>query len=281
LKTHFLYILLLFTICKTSNAQVYYAGAIYPYYYDVSPDSLLSYDVAFFPFIEENYYIDINGDASFDLRIRSYGYHGAMYGIGYIAVYSLNANTFKRLKGTSSGYKVAHPYNLNDSINSKIAIWDNTTQYISLDETPDMSHPGANISTDWCTNNDLYLGVKFENATDTIFGWIRVNCNHPASFKADCLIKDYSFQSIYAGIEKHNSKKIKVFPNPVSNILKIENGQNNLQNSKLEIINSFGQTVLKTEFKNQIDVSELANGFYTLLIKDNSGSVITKKFVKE
>lgn len=81
--------------------------------------------------------------------------------------------------------------------------------------------------------------------------------------------------------ESENEKKISVYPMPASNILNITIDKNEFKNSKLEIINSLGQTVIKTEFKNQIDVSELASGFYTLLLKDNSGSVITKKFVKE
>ena len=76
-------------------------------------------------------------------------------------------------------------------------------------------------------------------------------------------------------------KIISISPNPSLGFINISIHQNNFQNPKLEIINYLGQTVLKTEFKNQIDVSELASGFYTLLIKDNSGTVLIKKFVKE
>lgn len=81
-------------------------------------------------------------------------------------------------------------------------------------------------------------------------------------------IKEYSLQN-----------HLKIYPNPTINYINIE--QSNLEKSKIEIINSLGQTVLKSEFKNQIDISGLVSGFYTLLLKDNSGGVITKKFVKE
>lgn len=86
----------------------------------------------------------------------------------------------------------------------------------------------------------------------------------------------------FAGIDPITEKgSLLFYPNPTSNNLFFESDENNLRNSKIEITNYLGQTVLRSEFKNQIDVSELASGFYTLLLKDNSGSVITKKFVKE
>ncbi|MBK7669283.1 MAG: T9SS type A sorting domain-containing protein [Sphingobacteriaceae bacterium] len=77
------------------------------------------------------------------------------------------------------------------------------------------------------------------------------------------------------------NENIKLGPNPVAGFINIYREVQSIGSSEIEIINSLGQTVLKTEFKNQIDVSELASGFYTLLLKYKEGSVITKKFVKE
>lgn len=81
--------------------------------------------------------------------------------------------------------------------------------------------------------------------------------------------------------ESENDNMVSIYPIPTSNTLNILVYKNGLKNQQIEIVNLLGQTVLKTEFKNQIDVSELPSGFYTLLLKDNSGSIITKKFVKE
>lgn len=281
MKKHFIYILLAFAFYKPVNAQVYTAGTIYPYYYDITPDSILNFRLAGSHVDNESYYMDVNGDFISDLRLNAYALGGPWVAWGYIRAIALNSSVFFR-KGRldATGNNVALPLNLNDSINAKTAIWDTARMMITYH---DQSPSGIFKILDWCVPNDLYIGVKYQNLNDTIYGWIRVNCDYgsTSNYYYQCQVKDYSFQSIYAGIEEYTNKKIKVFPNPVSNILKIENKQNNFQNSQLEIINSLGQTVLKTEFKNQIDVSELASGFYTLLLKDNTGSVITKKIIKE
>jgi hypothetical protein len=280
LQKHFIYILLSFIVHKSINAQVYSAGTIYPYYYDITPDTLLNFNIAGSHIDDENYYIDVNGDLISDLRLRAYALGGIALGWGYIRVIALNPNISFRWKryDVPTGKNVALPLNINDSINAKVAVWD-TTQLMIAHVNKNMS--GTFRILDWDTINDLYIGVKYESLSDTIFGWVRVNTYQPDLFNYRCLLKDFSFQSIFAGIEERQINKIKIYPNPASNILKISVEQNNSQISEIEIINYLGQTVLKTEFKNQIDVSGFANGFYTLLLKDNSGSVITKKIIKE
>jgi hypothetical protein len=279
LKKHFIYILLSFIVCKAANAQVYKAGTIYSNYYDIAPDTLLNYSLAGSHVDDESYYIDVNGDLISDLRLRALAVGGPWIAWGYIRIIALNSNVLIRLgRLDATGNNVALPLGINDSINSKVAIWDTTLMMISL-RNQNMS--GTFQILDWYTNNDQYIGIKYQAPSDTIFGWIRVDTYQPSSYSANCFIKDYSFQSIYAGIKEHKINKIKIFPNPVSNIMNLTDEKNNFQNSEIEIANYFGQTVLKTEFKNQIDVSELASGFYTLLIKDNSPGVITKKFIKE
>ena len=66
-------------------------------------------------------------------------------------------------------------------------------------------------------------------------------------------------------------------PNPVSDMLHIVSNKN--FEKEIEIINYLGQTVLKTEFKKEIDVSAFPNGIYFLQLKNNSGNSVTKKLV--
>src|SRR3989442_14519171 len=63
-------------------------------------------------------------------------------------------------------------------------------------------------------------------------------------------------------LEKHD--KIKVYPNPTSNILNIKSDSKN--NSIIEITNSLGQTILKQNYSESIDVSKLESGYYLLKI---------------
>lgn len=69
-------------------------------------------------------------------------------------------------------------------------------------------------------------------------------------------------------------KSLSVFPNPTSGELNIKSNSNN--NSKLEIVNCLGQTVLTQNYSDNIDVSRLVPGYYFIRI-DNAYS----KFVKE
>ncbi len=70
-----------------------------------------------------------------------------------------------------------------------------------------------------------------------------------------------------------------IFPNPVSNFLQIKSEQLIEQNALIEIINYLGQTVIKTKFKNELDISELPNGIYILQLKNSQGQVAVKRVV--
>ncbi|HWY12566.1 MAG TPA: T9SS type A sorting domain-containing protein [Bacteroidia bacterium] len=79
---------------------------------------------------------------------------------------------------------------------------------------------------------------------------------------------------INEGIEPLNS--LKVFPNPASNTLYISDEQ--YFEAQIEIINTLGETILKTPFINEIDVSGLPDGIYTLqLISKNQ--IVQKRLI--
>ena len=75
------------------------------------------------------------------------------------------------------------------------------------------------------------------------------------------------------------NKQISIYPNPVKNQLNISLLNNELFNSKYQVIDSNGRVVLEgylTSESNQIEVQNLANGFYIF----NAGN-INKKFIKQ
>ena len=70
----------------------------------------------------------------------------------------------------------------------------------------------------------------------------------------------------------------KVHPNPTSgNLFLISD---HFQNSEIQILNCIGQTVLETEFKDQIDVSQLSPGAYIIRLSSD-GKTIRSKFIKQ
>lgn len=85
-----------------------------------------------------------------------------------------------------------------------------------------------------------------------------------------------------AGIKVHENKTLlKIYPNPVSNTLYISNKRNEFLNSEIEITNTLGQTVLKLPYKNEIDVSQLSSGYYSLKIITTEKYQFHSKFIKE
>lgn len=71
---------------------------------------------------------------------------------------------------------------------------------------------------------------------------------------------------------------IKVYPNPVSDILKINTQRDFLE---YEIIDINGKTVSRNGYKKEISIRHLISGNYFLKLKDNRGSLVVLKFIKK
>lgn len=121
-------------------------------------------------------------------------------------------------------------------------------------------------------NGDLHIYGAFSKCgTDTVFGfakWVGGNTIVSCS-------NTFTISNTYVGINEISiSDNIKVYPNPATDILNIEDQQKELQNSEIEIRNTLGQVVLTTIFSNQIDISNLKNGVYFLSVKNKNYKII-------
>ncbi|HWY12567.1 MAG TPA: T9SS type A sorting domain-containing protein [Bacteroidia bacterium] len=82
-------------------------------------------------------------------------------------------------------------------------------------------------------------------------------------------------------LETDNSSiSISVFPNPVSSTLFISTEQSFEPETEIEITNTLGQTVLKSIYKNEIDVSQLSSGCFVLKIITSDKKQFHSKFIK-
>lgn len=351
-KLIFIFILLPF-IGKT---QVYQAGTIFPYYYDIVPDTLMNIIGNNSP--TENYYFDVNGDLTNDFRIQAYGAGGLGGGNHSITFTPINSNSYVRFGHTDSTWHnwfsywmlvpVAKPLQFGDSINSGLSSWVNGGLFLYDNSGSAGSY--TNVQ-DWASTNDLYIGVKYQNLSDTIYGWIRVQC----PFASRCYVKDFSIskcvnfpivtvissssvlcssesatisvtgansytwstgsttssivvtptsttaytvnafdmygcssssvltQNVDAciGIKELAVDKMKVYPNPANEILYFTDPENQFQNSEIEITNYLGQMVFKAPYTDEIDVSKLPQGIYTLKIITQGNMSCYSKFLKE
>jgi dienelactone hydrolase len=79
----------------------------------------------------------------------------------------------------------------------------------------------------------------------------------------------------------NNNSTIKIYPNPVNDVL-IINGDVSIQSFLIQ--NIYGQIVkqiIKNDMHNAINVSTLSNGIYTLIITDNKNNISTIRFQKQ
>lgn len=83
------------------------------------------------------------------------------------------------------------------------------------------------------------------------------------------------------GIKEWEILKIKIYPNPANEFLRILDENNVFQNSEIEILNYLGQTILKLPFINSIDILKLPQGIYSLKIVTKDNQNYYSKFVKE
>ncbi|MDW9382457.1 chitobiase/beta-hexosaminidase C-terminal domain-containing protein [Chryseobacterium sp. JV558] len=79
-------------------------------------------------------------------------------------------------------------------------------------------------------------------------------------------------------MSKNKTVLIKVYPNPVSDILKVNT---NLHFQEYEIIDGNGRIVSKNHFTKEITISHLVSGNYFLKLKDQQGSLVLLKFIKK
>ncbi|MBA4242018.1 MAG: hypothetical protein C0448_14940 [Sphingobacteriaceae bacterium] len=284
----FLAISLLLFLSFSSKAQVYKAGDVFTGYADITPDTLINY--VFPPYSSsESYYFNINNDSIDDFIINARALNANGQGNDYIIVKSLNPNLCIRSGRIDSvlltnGFwwisNVAKPLIYGDTINSLNAIWDSTSLFLTENSFFASAHKNL---LDWATGSDLFIGFRYQTTMDTIYGWVRVNIPYANNFVKNCYIKDYSTTGFIDGINEINEgvKEITTYPNPVTNTLNLSTLTINLFNSKIEIVNTLGQTVLKQPYSKSVDVTSLPNGFYTLKVAAIDKQIFLSKFIKE
>jgi len=127
-------------------------------------------------------------------------------------------------------------------------------------------------------SNNLYSTGAFQDVCDFNPNLTPYNLS---SFGNDDLYI-YKIESFTAGIEEINSEnQINIYPNPSSKTLNIS--KKDFDDYRIEIINSAGQTVLKTDSNknySKLDISSLAAGLYFVKLS-NLNKIQTIKFIKE
>jgi hypothetical protein len=80
-------------------------------------------------------------------------------------------------------------------------------------------------------------------------------------------------------MEKLKFSDIKIYPNPTSETLYIDSKVFIEPETQIEIITTLNQTILKSNYKSQLDISNLDKGLYLFQLKNNFGPIITKRLI--
>jgi hypothetical protein len=82
---------------------------------------------------------------------------------------------------------------------------------------------------------------------------------------------------IQTSVKHYNTLKATVYPNPATNTISVKGIQGT---ARISIINALGAEVMETCSTQEIDISALPRGFYTI-ISDQNGALSQAKFIKE
>ena len=93
------------------------------------------------------------------------------------------------------------------------------------------------------------------------------------------IIGDYPYNDPNA-VPFISSEKVDIFPNPAFQQIQIQT-KGNYQFEQIEIFNSQQQSVLRMKFKDQIDISKFPKAIYTMVLTDQQGKQLIKKFIKQ
>lgn len=148
-------------------------------------------------------------------------------------------------------------------------------------------HAAVYDGINWCTLDTLdniLLGAAVYK--DTIYiggGFKKASGDTNARYIAKLKDENFSLQCVNVGIEENSlqNQQIKIYPNPVSNILHIKMEHNEFIKPEVEIMNALGQVVLKTIYSSEMDVSSLPSGYYILRLKTAYEQLHYSKFIKE
>ena len=222
--------------------------------------------------------IDMNNDGTAEFTISS---SGMGTDVGDYIMYITGCNIIA--SGTaSSGWDVAAGLTLNASIGS-------TGNFIGQG---DCEVTGWGGTTTFPLNADKYLGVEFLISGAVHYGWIRVYVTGTAD-NYTITYKDYAYEStantaILAGNKPtgilengFNSNGFKFLNN--NNSVKINAEAGNTINT-IQIFSANGQLVKAINANNStnanVDINDISNGVYVLVILTENKKSFTHKFVK-
>jgi hypothetical protein len=148
---------------------------------------------------------------------------------------------------------------------------------------PTITTSGSDLTTavattyQWYYNGNLISGATSQNYTPTQSG-IYVVRTTDSNGCVNVYSQGYSY-SISTSIHDIETKAISVYPNPTTGIIDLDFNFQNPNSVTVIVYDTFGKIVFETKNSARIDLTELANGIYTMAISLDSKKPAYKKIV--
>ncbi|MBI3521328.1 MAG: aryl-sulfate sulfotransferase [Bacteroidetes bacterium] len=148
---------------------------------------------------------------------------------------------------------------------------------------PTITTSGSDLTTasattyQWYYNGVLINGATSQNYTPTQSG-IYVVRTTDANGCVYAYSQGYAY-SIATAIEELEGKHISIYPNPSSGIIDIDLNYTNPDKLMVRVYDAFGKEVFQVENTSRVDLTQLANGVYTMSIALDNKKPFYKKVV--
>jgi len=145
---------------------------------------------------------------------------------------------------------------------------------------------GVEYSTDGTTWKQIHYSIK--KANEIISDYVYSQSNLPNGTHYYRIRKNESDGTVaYSSVVKAtvtSNKTVSVWPNPVQNVLKVQQGGNNTGTSQLYLVDQMGRLIQQSLVRagiNEINVQSLPAGTYYVRIKNADGAMVNEKFIKQ
>jgi len=249
-------------------------------YTDIDPDSAGTTQMNNVPIL-----IDLDNDSTpeFDVRLRS-GVDLVLFVNSAVTGASVLGNP----EGGSAGnyrypFALDSGYVIGPVASTTATAWINdTTQTLVFNNC--QVYSGGDYAQ-WCHATDKYLGLRFQIAGQTHYGWARLSVRSTGELPEDWILKDYAYndvagESITAGqmplgIQDNTVSKIKIRAFNKSILLSDLPNQTNYR-----LFNLSGQSVLTGNISSttyRIQANTVAKGIYVIELEDTKSKAVMRK----
>ena len=141
------------------------------------------------------------------------------------------------------------------------------------------------------TQEDKYLGIKFEIDGEFHYGWVRLTTIIHSNSDMEFTVKDFAYNTVLdegilagamgtAGVNDTVILDISVYPNPTSDILYFKGIKNITQITIYDVTGNAHQDASINYATNSIDLSNLNSGVFFIQFQTDN-TILVKKIIKE